>query len=401
MLNTASTRYFSVLLVAFLVAAPHAQQPEQPSVAAAANSFVQDVLTRAGSPSSVNVIFQNVSSLPAEAQEAARNAIFTSFRNAGVRLVKAELALAEVKITFSEDWQSYVWIAVVQQGPSSQMVMKRFPRQERTATPRTPTLTVRKNLVWQQDVPILDFFQDNQTLAVLEPGQITLYANDSGQWQPRTTLAVAHAQAWPRDLRGRLQVNGRQITAFLPGTLCTGILSPPSLDCRSSDDPWPLDQGPLVAFFNPRRNYFSGILAGPSAGASVAPFFSAAAWPNRDQRHWLFTGTDGRTRLYQNDLSAPAAVFNDWGSNLAAVHSNCGSGWQLLVSAPTDSIRPDSVQAVEIAGREAQPVSSPIELAGGLSALWTAGKNNEMVNAVMQSTATGKYEAFTLTVTCN
>ncbi len=115
----------------------------------------------------------------------------------------------------------------------------------------------------------------------------------------------------------------------------------------------------------------------------------------------MFTGTDGRTRLYQNELSAPVAVFNGWGSNLAAVHSNCGSGWQLLVSAPADSIRPDSLQAMEIAGHEAQPVSSPIELAGPLSALWTSGKNSEMVNAVMQSPATGRYEAFTLTVTCN
>jgi len=401
MLNIASTRYFPVLLAAFLAAAAPAQQQGQPSITAAANSFVQDVLTRAGSPSTVTVTFRNVSSLPAEAQEVAQTAIFTSFRNAGVRLVKAELALAEVKITFSEDWQDYIWIAVVQQGPGSQMVMKRLPRPERAAAPRVPTLTVRKNPVWQQDGPILDFFQDNHTLVVLEPEQISLYTYDSDQWRPRNTFSVAHAQPWPRDLRGRLHVNGRQVTAFLPGTLCTGTFSPPALDCRSSDDPWQLDQGSLVAFFSPRRNFFSGILAGPSAGASVIPFFSAATWSNSEQRQWLFTGTDGRTRLYQNELSAPVAVFNGWGSNLAAAHSNCGSGWQLLVSAPADSIRPDSLQAMEIAGHEAQPVSSPIELAGPLSAFWTSGKNSEMVNAVMQSPATGRYEAFTLTVTCN
>jgi hypothetical protein len=72
----------------------------------------------------------------------------------------------------------------------------------------------------------------------------------------------------------------------------------------------------------------------------------------------------------------------------------------VLATAPTDSIRPDSVQAVEIIGREALPVSSPVELAGPVEALWTSGKNSEMANGVMRSLTTGKYEAFTLTVTC-
>jgi hypothetical protein len=161
-----------------------------------------------------------------------------------------------------------------------------------------------------------------------------------------------------------------------------------------------VDQGGVVGFYSPRRNFFTGLLAGASAGASVVPFFSAAAWQTGDTHQWLFSGTDGRTRLYQYDLSAPAAMFNGWGSNLAAVHSSCGSGWQALVSAPTDSVRPDSVQAVEVLGREALPVSAPIDLAGPVQALWTAGKNGDAVNGVLQ-TPTGQYEAFTLTVNCS
>jgi hypothetical protein len=92
--------------------------------------------------------------------------------------------------------------------------------------------------------------------------------------------------------------------------------------------------------------------------------------------------------------------LNGWGSNMAAVHSNCSSGWQALVSAPTDSVRPDSIQAVEIIGREALPVSAPVELAGPVQAMWTSGKNSETVNGVLESSATGKYEAFTLSVNC-
>jgi hypothetical protein len=195
-------------------------------------------------------------------------------------------------------------------------------------------------------------------------------------------------------------VHSGEINAFLPGTRCSGKISPPSLECRASDDPWPVDQG-LVAFFSPRRNFFSGLLAGQSAGASVAPFFSGATWQSGDQRLWLFTGTDGRARLFQNDLATPVTTFSGWGSTLAAVHTTCGAGWQLLASAPVDTTRADSVQAIEISAHEALPVSAAVDLSGAVEALWTAGNYSQVVNGVLYSQASGRYEAFTLTVVCN
>lgn len=406
MLKTAFHRaLFAVLCLALpgpatARAVQAAESNVQPSLATAANAFVQEIASRSGSPSTVSVSFQNISVLPPDSQEAVQNAIFTEFRNLGTHLVNPESAQARVEITFSEDWQGYLWIATIQQSGSKKLVMKKVARPEQTTYSRAPMMTIRKNVVWQQQVPILDFHQDNQTLALLEPEQVSIYANDSGQWRPRYTLAISHQQPWPRDLRGRLIVNGSRLTAFLPGTRCTGSISPPTLDCRASDDPWQLDDGGVVAFYSSRRNFFTGLLAGSAAGASVIPFFSAAAWQTGDSRQWLFAGTDGRARLYEYDLSAPAAIFNAWGSNMAAVRSNCGSGWQALVSAPTDSTRPDSIQAVEIVGREALPVSATVELSGPVQALWTSGKNSESVNGVLQSPASGKYEAFTLSVNC-
>jgi hypothetical protein len=376
------------------------QASAQPSLFTVAADFVQQILSHGGMPAAISVSFQNISVLPPESQEAVQNAIFTGFRNAGVRLVNPESAQARVEITFSEDWQGYLWIANIQQGSGNKVIMKKVARPERSTYARAPMMTLRKNIIWQQESPILDFHMDGQSLALLEPEQISIYVNDSGQWRQRYTLAVTHPQPWPRDLRGRLLVNGSQVTAFLPGTRCYGSISPPLLDCRASDDPWQVDQGGVVAFYSSRRNFFTGVLAGPAGGASVIPFFSAAAWQTGDSRQWLFTGTDLRTRLYQYDLSAPAAIFSGWGSNLAAVHSSCGSGWQALVSAPTDSVRPDSIQAMEIVGREALPVSAAVELAGPVQALWTSGKNSESVNGILQSLATGKYEAFTLSISC-
>jgi hypothetical protein len=387
------------ILLFILPAASRAQQAEPP-LTSAANELVQQILSRSGSPSSVAVSFQNVSALPSDTQEAAQNAIFNAFRGANVRLVKPEQAQAEVAVAFSEDWQGLVWLATVKQGTSSQVVIKKIARRQAAASSRAPSITLRKIPVWQQETQILDFFQDNQNLLVLEPSQLSIYASDSGQWRPRQTLGIPHQNPWPRDLRGRLEMHGSHVDIFLPGTRCGGSISPPALECRESDDPWPVDSG-LVAFFSPRRNFFSGLLSGQNAGASVVPFFSGAAWQNGDQRMWLFTGTDGRTRLFQNDLASPAATYNGWGSSVAAVHSTCGSNWQLVTSTAADTIRPDSVQAVEIAGREALPVSAPVDLSGAVEALWTAGNYNQVVNGVMQSQVTGKYEAFTLTVICN
>jgi len=72
-----------------------------------------------------------------------------------------------------------------------------------------------------------------------------------------------------------------------------------------------------------------------------------------------------------------------------------------LTSTPADTIRPDSIQAVEVTGREALPVSAAVDLPGAVEALWTAGNYSQIVNGVMLSQASGKYEAFTLTVICN
>src|SRR5690242_9359509 len=115
MLKTANRRWLFALLF-FCLAAFSALAQDAPSLPALASEFVQLIQSRAGSPSAVAVTFQNLSSLSPERLEALQNAIFNSFRSANVRVVKPEQAVAEVHITFSEDWQGYVLIANIQQG---------------------------------------------------------------------------------------------------------------------------------------------------------------------------------------------------------------------------------------------------------------------------------------------
>jgi len=388
-----------LLISASLVSTGGAQQAERSFWTTAADDFSQQILQRAGNPSAVTVSFDNVSSLGESDQDNLRNLILNAFHVAGVRLVKPELALAEVQITFSEDWQSYLWVANIRQGPGTQLLLKRLPRVLRSALPAAPALTVHRSVVWQQDDPILDFLQDGHNLAVLEPEQLSVYGSDNGQWKLKQVLAITHDQNWPRDLRGRLQLSGTQITAFLPGTRCSGTLLAGSLQCASTDDPWPMDGNGFSAFYSSARNFFTGVLAGQNAGSSVPAFFSGAALQNGDSHLWIFTGADGRTRIYSGTVTSPAAVFNSMAGDVAAVHSGCGSAWQLLASSSADYRQPDSVQALEVTEREALPASASLTLSGAIRALWTAA-DGQSANAVVQSLATGKYEAITLTVSC-
>ena len=327
--------------------------------------------------------------------------MMTGLRNAGLRLVKADIALAEIDITFSEDWESYVWVAEIKQGQGSQVVIKNIPRPQKPAASHTPMISIRKILIWQQDTAILDFHSEDDNLVVLEPSQLSLYGKDGNTWHAKQTLAISHDHPWPRDLRGRLEVSGFQISVFLPGTFCNGTTTPPAIQCRASDDPWQIDQGALAAFYSPTRNFFTGVLAGRTAGESVPPFFSAALTQNGSPRLAAFAGTDGRTRIFQNNnLTTAAIIVNDWGSNLTAVHAGCGNGWQVLATAPIDLNRADSVQAFEIEGHQQVPVSPSLDMGGPVLAFWP-GEKSHTSHAIVQSLTTGKYEAWDLAVTCN
>src|SRR5215469_205537 len=124
-------RLCNLLLCAVLLftfpAALAAQQEAQP-LPSAANEFVQQILSRIGSSTSISVGFQNVSSLSPDSQESLQNTILNAFHSANVRLVKPEQAQTEIQIAFSEDWQGYVWLATVKQGTNSQVVIKKIAR---------------------------------------------------------------------------------------------------------------------------------------------------------------------------------------------------------------------------------------------------------------------------------
>jgi len=357
-------------------------------------------------PGTAFIDFANRSSLTRAQTDEVRRGLLTELANHGVRFANAEQAAASVKVTFSEDLQNYVWVAEIHQSSNeSAVVMVSLARPETLPVTReTPAVVIHKALLWSQPDRILDVAVIDGSpahMAVLEANGVNIYKLQDTRWQPEQSLPVSHSRPWPRDLRGRLMLRKDHLfDAFLPGLFCRSTAKPPlALTCYESDDPWPLgtDQFALNAFFTPARNYFTGALAPGVGEQTAAPsFYSAAPVPREKYTLWLFAAVDGQLHLLDGITDQRAGKLG-WGSDIAAVRSNCGSGWQILATRSGSSSN-DSIRAYEFPDREPIPVSDPAELDGAVSALWTES-NGATAIAVLQNS--DRYEAFRLSIDCS
>jgi hypothetical protein len=381
-------------------------------------------------PGAVALTVENRSSLGRRDHQVIQNGLRSALEGLGLRFVKAEQAAANLTITLSENAASYVWVAEIRQGGGEvAVVMVSAPRPEGSTTaPDSVPLILRKIPLWTQDNPILDVavLEENTApthIAVLDPEKVSLYRMQGGKWQQEEALAIVHERPWPRDLRGRLVPAGDHLLdAYLPGVICASSAGMPlSLNCRESDDPWPLVAGTLKggtlsvfpsaglangaatvvpqlrAFFAPTRNFFTGALT-PGVGkfTTVAKFYSAALLSRDKYTLWLFAAIDGEVHMVDG-ISDQTARFG-WGSDLVTVKTQCGAGWQALASSPGEPAG-DSVRAYEFPDRDPIAVSAAVELPGTITALWTEARGDTAV-AVARDRETESYAAFRLAVAC-
>jgi hypothetical protein len=284
-------------------------------------------------------------------------------------------------------------------------VMISLPRPE-TALPvdESSLMIVHKSLLWSQTEPILDAAVIDASparLLILEPSQVASFRLQDSKWVSEQAWPVIHSKPWPRDVRGRLLLRKDHLfDAYLPGVLCRSNAGERGMTCGDSDDPWPLGAGPynVGAFFASTRNFFTGALAAEGGKAITAPpFYSMAVVPRDRYVLRVVAATNGSVHLLDgmNDQALPAL---GWGSDLASIKSNCGSGWQILASQRGDR-SPDAVTAFELSDREPAAASSPTPIDGKITALWTETAGTTVI-AVSRSTQTGRYEAYRLSMVC-
>ncbi len=382
-------------------------------------------------PGAVALTVENRSSLGRRETEIIQNGLRSALEGLGLRFVTTDQAAATVTISLSENPTAYVWVAEVRQGAGEvAVVMVSAPRADGSmAAHDSVPLSLRKIPLFAQDNPILDVavLEENAApthIAVLDAEKVSLYRLQSGKWLPEQALGIVHARPWPRDMRGRLiPARDHLLDVYLPGVICHSTGSMPlALNCRESDDPWPLISGTLNggslsvfpsaglangastvvpqmgAFFAPTRNFFTGALT-PAVGkfTTVPKFYAAALLPRNKYMLWLFAATDGQVHMVDG-VSDQAAKFG-WGSDLASVKTPCGAGWQVLATSPGVQAE-DSVRAYEFPDRDPVAVSTAIDFSGTITALWTEAKGDTAV-VVVKNRETGSYEAIRLATDCS
>ena len=367
-------------------------------------------IVSATGPKTMALEVVNRSSLSGATTDDIRRNLLTQLAVLGVRFVAAEQASVNVRVSLSDNLQSYIWVAEIRQctNPTS-IVMVTLPRTGPVPVERQATaMMLQKISLWSQPERILDVavIDGNPArMLVLDTNGVTPYRIQNSHWQPEPLLPIAHLRPWPRDLRGRLVPGGDKnplfVDVYMPGVHCrTSTSTPPAMTCNESDEPWPV--GPvfpaLNASFTPARNYFGGALS-PGVGklTTAPPFYSAAPVPRDQVTWWLLASVSGQVHLLDG-VTDQVIEKLAWGSDIASVRSGCGLGWQTL-AAGSGQGRSDSMQAFEVSGREPVAVSASLEMGGAITALWTESGSTSAV-AVVHNLETGRYEANRITLSC-
>ena len=385
------------IFVALISAVPAAAQEWD----APARELAEKIVARVQSRTGLSLTVKNISSLPQSRAAEVQRALESELRRRGVTLAGPEQAMEQARVTLAESTAGYLWVAEVGHDDSWDVVMVQMPLL--APAERAPAaLTLRRSPLWTQPEPMLDVVPTaDGGLLVLGRDAISLFRVQDRKWQLAGSAPLNHSRPWPRDLRGRLLLqDDGSLHAYLPGVQCTGTMQPQlSAACRESDDPWPLSSG-VNAFFSGRHNFFTGAvkLAGSSEAGQLDPFYSVAMFPQGERGFWIVSFTSGGAKMI-NAQGQIVTAFTGWGSDVAGIASDCGSGQQVLATRAADSTQPDSLAAYEIVNRESVEAALPLEFAGPITAMWSAA-DGRGTTVIAHNLKTGNYEAFSVSAVC-
>jgi len=388
-------RIFFPAILVLVVATAFAQNYDQQ-----AHGLAQKIAAGLKPRETASLLFHSISTMSPSDSDAARTALERELHALGVALAAPSQGGAEVAVTFSESLEDSVWVAEIRRVDGSETVMEVRPKPP--AITAAPSLMVEKKLLLEHDHQILDLAPMARELVVLDSEAVSVYENAAGGWQRKLAVRLPATRPWPRDLRGRLMVQGDAYQAYLPGLTCHGNAAGGlGISCRD-ESLWPVGTGPGMlglAQFAPSRNFFDGRIVAPNGSQKTLPaFFSAASVETRGDKVWAFSGTDTRTHLY-NAAFENAGGWTGWGSDIAGIESECGERSQFLATASSDGTASDSIAAYEIVGGAPQPVGEAVSFPGPVTALWPATERG-VAFAVSRDLKSGRYAAFRLAITC-
>ena len=378
----------------------NAQKPgpwDQPAAALAEK--IAEIL----GPGQARMTLRNISSISATETPAIRKLLEDDLRARGVTPAGDEGANV-VRVTLSESARERVWVAEVIEGNVTHVAIVELAASSAQHALSAGGLTLRKQTVLALHDPVLAALETANGWVVLEPEQIVMFTRAPDGWHEFKKIDIGEKQARPRDPRGVLTLdpNGTGFHAWVAGAQCVGSMGGDwMVSCAAGDDPWPLASTPsstLSAFYNPARNFFTGIVT-PALNVELPRFYAIASMPRAAGGTALVVGgIDGKVQLLENGAAKPIAGTRDWGSDFAALNSGCGAGVQMLVSG-SGSAAVDSLRAYELPALEAVPVSAPLDVGGSVMAL-AAAPDQKSAIAIVRN-ATGEYEVDRVSALCN
>ena len=391
--------------------APAAGPWDEPAGALAAQ--VADLL----GPGSAHLIIRNLSSIPNDEIPAIRRILEQDLQERGIRASGADAANS-IRVTLSENLRERLWVAEVIEGSETHVAMVRVPAGASREQADAPTVTLRAQILLTTTRPVLAALETGQSLIVVEPDQLVVFAHSAEGWKQQDSFPILHKRPSPRDPRAVVAAasDGQGFRAALEGVVCAGAFEadaqPPAwtVQCRESDDPWPIptpageaaSASPLRAFANASRDYFTGVVT-PSLGVDLPPFYTAAAIPRPDGAGLLINGIDGKVQLAETGALKPVSGTRDWGSDFAVLPSACAASAQSIASGSGEALT-DSLRAFSLPALEAIPSSAPLAMEGTVTALFSATDGKTVIAIVRKPAVPAQpdlYEVDRVTANCN
>ena len=377
-------------------------------------------------PGQAQLSIRNISTIQTNEIPAIRKLLEQDLKTHGVLASGAESANA-VRVTLSEDIRERLWVAEVMEGSETHVAMVHLDAPANASSTSAERIVLRKEklispfeLNGRRPIPLSDavlaVIETQGGLVVLREQEIDLFKMSPAGWQEFKGVDIGSRLQLPRDSRGLLVATegGNGFLAYTPGVECAGRFTPSGnvnlenqweIHCHASDDPWPVYQAgdlmgapPLKAFYNPARNYFTGVVT-LSLGVDLPAFYAVGMMPRAaGGAALLLAVVDGKALLVESNAMHTVADARDWGSDFAVVRSGCGAGSQVIATSSGEASM-DSLRAFEIPALEAVPVSGPLMMGGTVTALWTAQDGKSALAAVRNPA--GEYEVDRVAALCN
>jgi len=114
-------------------------------------------------------------------------------------------------------------------------------------------MNIRKIPLWTQEEGILDIAileEDSapRQMAVLDGDKVAIYRIKNGKWQQEQTCPSCTGVPGLATYEANPIAKDHLLDVYLPGVLCRVRRLPLTLNCRESDDPWPLTTSGGQAF---------------------------------------------------------------------------------------------------------------------------------------------------------